>query len=111
MKKLLPIIGLSAALTCPAFAQNHSDHSTHSATQSSAQQVMTAGEITRIDTRSGQLTIRHEEIKNLDMPAMTMVFVLTDSAKPADFKKGDKVLFHAEEKEGVLLITHIQLAV
>jgi Cu/Ag efflux protein CusF len=42
--------------------------------------VLTAGEITRVDARTGKLTIRHEEIKNLDMPPMTMVFALSGSA-------------------------------
>ena len=63
-----------------------------------------------VDARSGKLTIRHEEIKNLDMPPMTMVFALAESAKPAAIKAGDKVLFHAEEKEGALIITRIQPA-
>lgn len=72
--------------------------------------VLTAGEVTRVDARTGKLTIRHEEIKNLDMPPMTMVFALSDSAQSASFKAGDKVLFHAEDKDGSLIITRIQPA-
>ena len=118
-------LGLSLALSAPAWAQDHSAHAGHGAAAtaaaappaptatpaaagSTADAVMTAGDITRVDARSGKLTIRHEEIKNLDMPAMTMVFTLADSAQPASFKAGDKVLFHAEDQNGALIITRIQ---
>ncbi|MEG0044894.1 MAG: copper-binding protein [Comamonas sp.] len=109
------ITALGLALAAPAMAQDHSNHSHNgsaptAATSSGAEAVLTAGEITRVDARSGKLTIRHEEIKNLDMPPMTMVFALAESAKPAEFKAGDKVLFRAEEKEGTLIITRIQPA-
>lgn len=113
----LAALSLGIALAAPAFAQDHSAHSGHgtiadaSATASTGQSnVLTAGEITRVDARTGKLTIRHEEIKNLDMPPMTMVFALSGSARPASFKAGDKVLFHAEDKDGLLIITRIQPA-
>ena len=107
---------LSAALTTPALAQGHADHTGHAtassaasaATTTATDAVMTAGEITRVDARKGKLSIRHEEIKNLDMPAMTMVFGLKDPALAAQFKPGDKVLFHAEDNNGALTITRIQ---
>ena len=113
----LAVLSLGIALAAPAFAQDHSAHSGHgtiadaSATASTGQaDVLTAGEITRVDARTGKLTIRHEEIKNLDMPPMTMVFALSGSAQSASFKAGDKVLFHAEDKDGSLIITRIQPA-
>jgi Cu/Ag efflux protein CusF len=104
---------LSAALATPALAQDHSGHAGHGssapvATAEASNAVMTAGEITRVDARNGKLTIRHEEIKNLDMPAMTMVFGLKEPALAAQFKPGDKVLFHAEDNNGALTITRIQ---
>ena len=36
-------------------------------------QEYTSGEITKIDTAQKKLTIKHGELTNLDMPAMTMV--------------------------------------
>ena len=107
---------LSAALTTPALAQGHADHTGHAtassaasaATTTATDAVMTAGEITRVDARNGKLSIRHEEIKNLDMPAMTMVFGLKDPALAAQFKPGDKVLFHAEDNNGALTNTRNQ---
>ena len=119
MKKIttsLYTLLLSAALTTPALAQGHADHTGHAtassaasaATTTATDAVMTAGEITRVDARNGKLSIRHEEIKNLDMPAMTMVFGLKEPALAAQFKPGDKVLFHAEDNNGALTITRIQ---
>ena len=113
MKTILSAIAISAALAAPAFAQDHSGHAGHGAApaaSAASTDAMTAGEITRIDARTGKLTIRHEEIKNLDMPPMTMVFGLKDSSQAASFKPGDKVLFHAEDDGGSLTITRIQPA-
>ena len=113
----LAALSLGIALAAPASAQDHSAHAGHGAmagasTAASTGQsnVMTAGEITRVDARTGKLTIRHEEIKNLDMPPMTMVFALADASQSNDFKAGDKVLFRAEDKDGSLIITRIQPA-
>ena len=112
----LAALSLGMALAAPASAQDHSAHAGHgamadasAATSTGQTDVLTAGEITRVDARTGKLTIRHEEIKNLDMPPMTMVFALA-TAKPVDVKVGDKVLFHAEDKDGSLIITRIQPA-
>ena len=106
---------LSAALAAPAMAQDHSTHTSHGGVTSSPKpadqiEVLTAGEVTRVDACTGKLTIRHEEIKNLDMPPMTMVFALADASQSNDFKAGDKVLFRAEDKDGSLIITRIQPA-
>ncbi|MDN5505927.1 MAG: copper-binding protein [Comamonas sp.] len=113
----LAALSLGIALAAPASAQDHSAHAGHggmadasAAASTSPTDVLTAGEVTRVDARTGRLTIRHEEIKNLDMPPMTMVFALSDSAQSASFKAGDKVLFHAEDKDGSLIITRIQPA-
>ena len=73
---------LGCAMWAPALAQNPANPANPgssadkppAAATASTDAVMTAGEITRVDTRSGKLTIRHEDIKNLEMPAMTMIF-------------------------------------
>ena len=103
----LAALSLGFALITPALAQDHSAHAGHgaaagtSATAPAAQaDALTAGEITRVDKRTGKLTIRHEEIKNLEMPPMTMVFALADASQSNDFKAGDKVQFRAEKVNG-----------
>lgn len=37
-----------------------------------------SGEIRRLDPANARMTIKHEEIKSLDMPPMTMVFQVRD---------------------------------
>ncbi|MGE8492033.1 MULTISPECIES: copper-binding protein [unclassified Comamonas] len=109
---------LACSLLTPALAQNHADHASHGsaapatapAAAATAKAVMTAGEITRVDKRASKLTIRHEDIKNLDMPAMTMVFGLKDSTQVAQFNPGDKVRFRVQDEGGSLTITRIERA-
>jgi Cu(I)/Ag(I) efflux system periplasmic protein CusF len=58
---------------------------------------MTDGEIKKVDKGAGKLTIKHNELKNLGMPAMTMVFKVKDASMLDSVKSGDKVSFVAEK--------------
>lgn len=108
----------SAQAQGAAAPMDHSQHGAHGAAAADAPAapaaaadpaaVLTPGEITRVDARGARLTIRHGDITNLGMPAMTMVFALKDSAQLAQFKPGDQVRFHVEDAQGQLLITHIE---
>lgn len=62
---------------------------------------MTDGEVRKIDKETKKITIKHGEIKNLDMPGMTMVFQVKDVALLDPVKVGDKVKFVAEKAGGV----------
>lgn len=91
----------------------HGEHGTHGAAptaQAGANASLSEGEITRRDARTGKLTIRHGEIANLDMPPMTMVFALQDPAQGSALQAGDKVRFQVENRNGALVITHIEAA-
>ncbi|MGH8637824.1 MAG: copper-binding protein [Burkholderiales bacterium] len=57
----------------------------------------TEGEVRRIDREGRKITIRHGPIRNLDMPAMTMVFQVADPAILDVVKPGDRVTFEAEK--------------
>ncbi len=70
---------------------------------------LTDGEIRKVDKEGKKLTIKHEEIKNLDMPKMTMVFQVKDAAMLEKLKTGDKVKFSVEQNGGAMLITEIVL--
>ncbi|MFA6179936.1 MAG: copper-binding protein, partial [Candidatus Methylopumilus sp.] len=61
---------------------------------------MSKGEIRKIDKATKKITIKHGEIKNLDMPGMTMVFQVKDPAMLDNVKPGDKVKFSAERSGG-----------
>jgi len=73
-----------------------------------AQTVMTQGEVRNVDKATRKITLKHDEIKNLDMPAMTMVFVVKEAAMLEKVKPGDRVQFHAENEDGKLTVTDIQ---
>lgn len=71
---------------------------------------MSDGEVRKIDKDAKKITIKHGEIKNLDMPGMTMVFQVKDAALLETVKVGDKVRFVAEKSGGALVVTAIQPA-
>ena len=71
---------------------------------------MTDGEIRKVDKDTKKITIKHGEIKNLDMPGMTMLFQVKDPAMLDMFKPGDKVKFRAEKAGGGIVVTEIQIA-
>ena len=73
-----------------------------------AQVVMTDGEVRKVDRDNQKVTLKHGEIKNLDMPAMTMVFTVKDAAMLDQVKVGDKVQFHAENDAGKFTVTEIR---
>ncbi|WP_240475673.1 copper-binding protein [Herbaspirillum rhizosphaerae] len=68
-----------------------------------------SGEIRKVDTDAGKITIRHGEIPNLDMPGMTMVFRVASPDMLGKVKAGDQVLFTAEKNNGALTVTSIEL--
>lgn len=68
----------------------------------------TVGEIRKVDTVQGKLTIRHGDIKNLGMPGMTMNFKVKEPAMLGQVQVGDAVRFVVERENGVLVITELQ---
>ena len=70
---------------------------------------MTEGEIRKVDKDTKKITIKHGEIKNLDMPGMTMVFAVKDKALLDKLQAGDKVKFRAEKAGGAIVVTEIQV--
>ena len=66
----------------------------------------TTGTVDKI--KKNKVTITHGEIKNLDMDAMTMVFVPADDAIAAKLKEGDKIEFVAERIKGKLTIVEVK---
>lgn len=73
-----------------------------------AQMAMTDGEVRKVDKENNKVTLKHGDIKNLDMPAMTMVFSVQDPAMLDKLKAGDKVQFHVENVNGKFTVTHIE---
>lgn len=71
-----------------------------------AQQADATGEVRRVDAAAGKVTIKHDAIKALDLPAMSLVYQV-DPALLANIKAGDKVRFTATRKDGKYVVTAI----
>ena len=109
-----PLIALTLCfgvmLPVASFAQMQQNHDHEQAAMSQTDAELTEGEIRKINLDTGKVTIKHGEIKNLDMPGMTMVFAVKDKDVLSKFKPKDKVRFRVVEENGKLIITEIQLA-
>jgi uncharacterized cupredoxin-like copper-binding protein/Cu/Ag efflux protein CusF len=66
------------------------------------------GEVRKVDKEAGKITLKHGEIKNLDMPGMTMVFAVKDKTMLDTLQAGDKVKFKAVSEGGKLTVTQIE---
>ena len=110
---LSALIGMSFALSLPGIAHGM-DQSSHGKTGTTSLPTspadMTAGEIRKVDKDNKKLTIKHGEIRNLDMPGMTMVFQVKDTAMVDQVKVGDKVRFKVERAGSGFVVTELQQA-
>ena len=100
-----------------AFAQSHNhahEPAPAAAVTSASSETSTNGlpwteaEVRRIDAAAGKISLKHGEIKNLDMPPMTMVFQLQDKALLGPLKTGDRVRFTADRVNGSYTVVDIQ---
>lgn len=111
---------LSAALvfaTGSAFAagdhgggHGHDKPTNTTVAQAPASAEMVDGEVRKIDAENKKITVKHGEIKNLQMPGMTMVFQVKDPAMLGNLKVGDKIRFAAENSSGAIVITQLEAA-
>jgi len=92
MKKTLSLLVLTLAVAAGAARAND----------------LTDAEVRKVDKDAGKLTLKHGEIKNLDMPPMTMVFGVKDKAMLDQVKAGDKVKFKAAKEGKDYVVTEIQ---
>ncbi len=93
MSKTLTAALLGAVLAFSAAANEH----------------LSEGEVRKVDRSSGKITLKHGDIKNLDMPPMTMGFAVTDKALLDKVKAGDKVRFAADKDgSGQYVVTSIE---
>jgi Cu(I)/Ag(I) efflux system periplasmic protein CusF len=71
-------------------------------------QALVDGEVKDVNKAQGKIKLTHNEIKNLDLPAMTMSFRVKDKAMLDKVQAGDRVKFSAEKIGGQYTITAIQ---
>jgi Cu(I)/Ag(I) efflux system periplasmic protein CusF len=73
-------------------------------------QTPTDAEVRKIDKEQARITLKHGEIKNLEMPPMTMVFRVREPKQLDGMAVGDKVRFTAEQIDGNYTVTSITKA-
>ena len=110
IKNILAISALAMGTLTPmgSFAQTMMDHGKMDMSQASAS--MTDGEIKKVDQETGKITIKHAEIKHMDMPGMTMVFTAKDKALLDKTSVGAKIQFMVTNENGQMTVTDIQPA-
>jgi len=111
MRARIQTLLLGVALAMPLFgwaqAATEHDHN-HGSAPAATQTPLTDGEVKKVDPEVGKVTIKHGEIRQLDMPPMTMVFTVKDKSLLTNIKPGDKVQFTVVSEGGKLLLTSIQ---
>lgn len=116
-------IKLTRSLTCASFAllmagaapaamaqHAHTHPEPNTAAHALPTTAQTEAEVRRVDTVNGKITLKHGEIKNLDMPPMTMVFSLKDPALAQGLQPGDKVRFTADQLRGQYTVLTLEKA-
>ncbi len=111
IRHILTVAALGAAVsTFPSAALAQANPSGSSPATASAAAEMTEAEVRKVDKENKKITLKHGVIKNLDMPAMTMVFGVKEDAFLDKVQAGDKVRFKASGDGGKFTVTEIQTA-
>ena len=108
-RPILFVIAVVAVASTYASAQ-----STHGASMpakgaaSAAAMPLVHGEVRKIDLANGLVVLRHGDLPNLAMPAMTMGFHVDNRKLIEGLKVGDKVRFQAEMVKGRATVTELK---
>lgn len=112
MRVVDAIVAAAVLIATPYAAAQSTDHQAHHVAQSSAPSTaaaeMAEGEVRKVDKEAGKITLKHGELKSLEMPPMTMVFQVQDKALLDKVKAGDKVRFAAAKISGQFTVTAIE---
>lgn len=68
---------------------------------------MVNAEVRKIDMENKKITLKHGEIKNLDMPGMTMVFTVKDASMLDKLAVGEKIMFSADKIDNTFTVLSI----
>lgn len=65
--------------------------------------------VEKIDQQGGEVTVKHDAIPKIDMPAMSMTFPIADRAHLTKMKAGDTMEFQAANQGGVVRIVNVRM--
>jgi Cu/Ag efflux protein CusF len=112
VKTALITLFAAASALIPLAASAQVDHSQHMAparAAAPAPAVTTNGVVKRVDAARGEVTIAHDEVKNLGMGKMTMTFRAKDPAWAKKLKEGDQIRFAADMVKGELTLVAYEM--
>ena len=109
---LLVSIAIAAAHSFGASADDNKEQGSAMAAkqQPSGTADMAEGEVRKVDKDNKKITLKHGEIKSIDMPPMTMVFKVADPGMLDGLQAGDRVKFKAVISAGAIVVTEIRPA-
>jgi Cu/Ag efflux protein CusF len=107
---LIAVSIFGAALAFQAGAQD--SHKQHAAAEAkpaaAASAALIDGEVRKVDTAAGKVTIKHGPMPKFDMPAMTMVYRVKDKSMLDQLKPGDKVKFDGDSVGGEFTVSRLE---
>ncbi|WP_377160017.1 copper-binding protein [Roseateles sp. UC29_93] len=113
----LVVVLTAAALPVRAQEHSHEGHEQHAQATDAAtpsSQDWIPAEVRRVDAAQQKLTLKHGDIRHLDMPGMTMPFRLApgvvSAAQLSAIKVGDKVEVRIESRDGAPTIVELRPA-
>jgi Cu/Ag efflux protein CusF len=110
--KNIKLLVISASLLSSAafsYAASHAAAPAAPSATAATSLPMADAEIRKIDLENKKVTLKHGEIKNLDMPGMTMVFHVKDGVMLNNIKAGDKVKFTADKVNGAFTVLSLEI--
>ena len=101
-------LALGLVVAVGAQAQGMSMPMKPAASASKSTMPLVNAEVKKVDLEKGLIVLKHGDIPNLGMPAMTMGFDVADKKMLKDVKVGQKVKFQAEMVGGKATVTTLQ---
>ena len=116
LKTLAALAAIAVAASFSVAAQAAADHANMAGMsmpgmkmEQAATAEMTEAEVRKIDKANMKMTLKHGDIKNLEMPGMTMVFQVKEPAMLDMVQVGSKIRFTAEKADGAIVVTALEL--
>ncbi len=106
--KRLSTWSLAALLFAAGSALAQAPATTTMAVAEKSEAATSEAEVRKVDLSAGKITLKHGEIKNLDMPPMSMVFQVKDPALLGQVKVGDKIRFTADKINGAYTVLTLE---
>jgi len=104
----MKIVVQAAFLAALAVSSISTSHAQAAGAGATTPDMMSAGEVRKVDKAAGKITIKHGPLSNIGMDAMTMVFRVKDPAMLEQVNAGDRIRFIAEQPNGQLTVTRME---